>query len=64
VTAKEFLDKHGIQYQEFDISKDAAARKEIVSLTGQLAVPQIYIDGEVILGFNEELLRNKLGIKE
>jgi glutaredoxin 3 len=60
--AKKFLDNNGIKYQEFDIAKDKAAREEMKSKCHSLAVPTICFDGEVLIGFNEAVLREKLGL--
>ncbi len=60
--AKKFLDDHGIQYQEFDIVKDKAAREEMKTRCNSLAVPTICFDDEVIVGFNEDELKRKLGL--
>jgi len=35
----------------------------MVNLTHSIAVPQIYIDGAMIIGYDEFSLRQKLGIK-
>ena len=61
---KSFLDAHGLQYQDMDITKDATARKEMVDRSGQMGVPVIDIDGELIIGFDEVKLKEKLEIKE
>jgi len=60
--AKKFLDDNGIKYQEFDITTDKAAREEMKSKCNSLAVPTICFDGEVLIGFNEAELREKLGL--
>ncbi len=60
--AKKFLDDNGIKYQEFNIVEDKAAREEMKSKCGSLAVPTICLDGEVLVGFNEAQLREKLGL--
>ena len=52
-----------MQYQELDISKDRTAYREMVELTHSTAVPQIYIDGAMMIGYNENLLRQRLEIK-
>ena len=44
------------------MSKDRGAYQEMVGLTHSNAVPQIYIDGEMVIGFNEKVLQEKLGI--
>ena len=60
--AKKFLDDNGIKYQEFNIVEDKAAREEMISKCRSLAVPTICIDDEVLVGFNEAQLREKLGL--
>ena len=59
---KKFLDDNGIEYQDFNIAEDSAAREEMIQKCASLAVPTICIDSEVIVGFNEALLKEKLGL--
>ncbi|MFC1969876.1 glutaredoxin family protein [Chloroflexota bacterium] len=60
--AKKFLDDNGIKYKEFNIVEDKAAREEMKNKCNSLAVPTICFDGEVLVGFNEAQLREKLGL--
>ena len=60
--AKNFLDDNGIKYKEFNIVEDKAAREEMKNKCNSLAVPTICFDGEVLVGFNEAQLREKLGL--
>ena len=60
---KKFLDDNDIEYQDFNVANDSKAREEMISKCRQLAVPTICIDGEVIVGFNEALLKEKLGLQ-
>ncbi len=60
--AKKFLDDNGIKYQELNIVEDKAAREEMKNKCASLAVPTICLDGEVLVGFNEAQLREKLGL--
>jgi len=60
--AKSFLDANNIPYQDLDVAEDKAAREEMVSKSGALTVPVIEIDGEILVGFNEEQLKEKLGL--
>ncbi len=60
--AKKFLDDNSIKYQEFNIVENKAAREEMMSKCHSLAVPTICIDDEVLVGFNEAQLREKLGL--
>ena len=59
---KQFLEDNGIKYQDFNVAEDKTAREEMITKSHQLAVPTILINGEVIVGFNETLLKEKLGL--
>ena len=60
--AKKFLEDNGIKYQDFNVAEDSAAREELITKCNSRAVPTICIDDEVIVGFNEPLLKEKLGL--
>ena len=60
--AKKFLDDYGVKYKDFNVAEDAAAREEMLKKCHSLAVPTICIDDEPIVGFNEALLKQKLGL--
>jgi len=62
VRAKKFLEDNGIEYQDLNVAEDSAAREEMINKCQSLAVPTICIDGEPIVGFNEALLKEKLGL--
>jgi glutaredoxin-like YruB-family protein len=51
--AKEYLSSKNIPYQDLDVSVDKAALEEMVKLSGQMGVPVIVIDGEVVMGFDK-----------
>ncbi len=61
--AKDFFAKHGIKYTEHDVATDLKAREEMMEKSGQLGVPVIDIDGEILVGFSEDHLRQALGIE-
>jgi glutaredoxin 3 len=54
--AKKYLAEKGVKYTEYDVSVDSSAANEMVNLTGQMGVPVITVDGEVVIGFNRPLL--------
>lgn len=58
--AKRFLNERGIPFTEHDVSRDRAAAQEMVNLTGQMGVPVITVDGEVIIGFDRPRLERLL----
>jgi len=58
--AKRFLSQRGVNFTEHDVSIDRAAAEEIVRLTGQMGVPVIVVDGQVIIGFDRARLEHLL----
>jgi glutaredoxin 3 len=60
--AKELFKEHNIPYTEFDVGTDSEKRKEMVDLTGQLGVPVIRVDDEVMVGYKKDALLKALGI--
>jgi glutaredoxin 3 len=53
VRAKRLLVERRIAYTEIDVSEDDDLREEIMQRTGRRTVPQIFIDGRSIGGFEE-----------
>lgn len=58
---KEYLASKGIAYQNMDISTDQEASKKMIEISGQMGVPVIVIDGEVIVGFDKTAIDTALG---
>lgn len=52
---KDYLNENSIEFDERNVSTDAAARKELMS-KGFMGVPVVYIDDEVIQGFDKAKL--------
>ncbi len=52
---KEYLSDKGVEFTELNISTDAEARKELIS-KGFMGVPVVYIDDEVVQGFDKKRL--------
>lgn len=61
--AKTFFKANDVAYTEHNVASDLAKRKEMIEKTGQMGVPVIDANGEVIVGFDEPKLRSVLGIK-
>jgi glutaredoxin 3 len=62
--AKEFFKKHNIAYTEYNVGLDPEKRNEMIELTGQLGVPVIRIDNDVVVGFQEPVVATILGIDQ
>ena len=61
--AKEFFKENNVSYQEHDVSSDAKAREEMINKSGQMGVPVIEVNDEIIIGFDKERLMELLDIK-
>ncbi len=60
---KAFFKEHDVSYQEKDVSSDPAAQEEMIGKSGQMGVPVIDVNGEIIIGFDKEKLTALLGLK-
>ena len=60
--AKDFLKQHNIKYTEYDVAADLDKRKEMVDKSGQMGVPVIDIEGQIMVGYSEDELAKTLGI--
>ncbi len=61
---KEFLKNHNIEFEDIDVSVDQDAAKEMVLKSGQMGVPVIEIDENIVVGFNKPLLEELLGLNK
>jgi glutaredoxin-like YruB-family protein len=52
-SAKTYLRRRGVRFREIDIARDPHAAQRLVKRSGQMAVPQIDIDGHLIVGFDQ-----------
>ena len=59
--AKDFLKENGIDFEEKNVSTDTIARKELMS-KGFMGVPVIFVDEEVVQGFDKGKLTELLGL--
>ena len=60
--AKEFFKQNNVAYSEYDVAADADKRNEMVEMTGQMGVPVITIDDNIIVGFNQSKIAELLGV--
>ncbi len=60
--AKEFFQKNNITYAEYNVGTDLDKRQEMIEKSGQMGVPVITVDADVVVGFNKPKLSELLGI--
>lgn len=61
--AKEYLKRHKVKYENYDVSNDQKAQEEMVKKSHQMGVPVIDIDGIIIVGFNRSEIDKALNLK-
>lgn len=60
--AKDFLTKNNIPFENIDVGADPEAGKEMIEKSGQMGVPVLDIDGQIIVGFEKEAVAKALGL--
>lgn len=63
-TLKAYLIKHQIEFEDIDVANDEKEMKKMVSVSGQLGVPVVDIDGEIIIGFDKPKIDDLLKINK
>ena len=60
--AKEFFLANKIAYNEYDVARDLAKRKEMIEKSGQMGVPVITVDNKLVVGFDQNRLKELLAV--
>lgn len=59
---KAHLRENHIAFKDVDVSRDSAAAQQMVQRSGQMGVPQAWIDGQVVVGFDRKRVDALLGL--
>ncbi len=62
IRLKQFLKENNILFLDWDVSVDQAAADEMIKKSGQMGVPVLDIDGQIIVGFDKEKIKAALGV--
>ncbi len=62
VRVKQFLKDNDIGFEDYDVSADETKANEMTERSGQMGVPVIDIDGNIIVGFDKEAISKALGL--
>ncbi len=54
--AKAYLAEKGISYQEIDVAASSEIARELIKKSGQMGVPVIIVDDDMLIGFNQAKL--------
>ncbi len=62
IRVKQFLKESNILFSARDVSTDKLAADEMVKKSGQMGVPVLDMDGEIIVGFDKDKIKQLLGL--
>ena len=63
IRLKSYLNQRGIAFTAVDVSVDKAELDKMVDISGQMGVPVIDIDGQIVVGFDKEKIEVLLPIR-
>lgn len=54
IRAKSLLKSKGVAFEEIDVTRDSALREKMIELSGgRRSVPEIFINGKIVGGYDE-----------
>lgn len=60
--AKDFFSANKVEFSDYNVASDLEKRKEMVTKSGQMGVPVIFVGDQMTVGFDEARLRELLGL--
>lgn len=55
---KDYLMEQKLPFEEIDVAANGEAAKEMVKISGQMGVPVIDVNGQIIVGWNKQALED------
>ena len=59
---KSYLKQNNVRFKEIDVSRDQAAARDMIKKTGQQGVPQMWVNGQPVVGFDKPKIDRMLGL--
>lgn len=59
---KDYLKDKNISFTDVDVAADQAQVEEMVKKSGQMGVPVVDVNGQIIVGFNRPAIDQALGV--
>ena len=63
IRAKQFLKDNNVEFENLDVSSNEQLGEEMVKKSGQMGVPVLDIEGQIIVGFDKDKIKQALDIK-
>ncbi|MFA7654004.1 MAG: glutaredoxin domain-containing protein [Candidatus Magasanikbacteria bacterium] len=58
--AKDYFKNNGVEFTDYNVAADQIKAQEMINKSGQMGVPVIDINGEIIIGFRPEIFQQLL----
>jgi glutaredoxin 3 len=62
IRAKQFLKENAVSFEDIDVSVNHEAAQEMIKISGQMGVPVLDIEGDIIVGFDKDRIKKALEI--
>ena len=62
IRAKQYLKENNIAFEDIDVSVNHEKAQEMIKKSGQMGVPVLEIEGQIIVGFDKEKIKETLGL--
>lgn len=59
--AKAYFKGKNVKFKEIDVTRDSEKAQEMIRKSGQMSVPVIEINGEIVIGFNKAKINALIG---
>ena len=63
IKTKQFLKENNVDFEDMDVSANQEQAQEMIRISGQTAVPVLDIEGEIIVGFDKDRIKQVLGLE-
>lgn len=60
IYAKDYFNENNVPFTDIDVTKDRTKAQEMIMKSGQMGVPVIDIDGNILVGFQPETFEQLL----
>lgn len=60
VYAKEYFKQKGVEFEDIDVTKNESLAREMIMKSGQMGVPVIDIDSNIVVGFQPDVFEELL----
>lgn len=61
--AKDYLTDKKVSFEDINVSQDQQQAQKMVERSGEMGVPQLWIDDQIVIGFNKPVIDHLLGLK-